>query len=195
MQIILASSSPRRKELLELIQLDFKIITKNTEEVLDDSLALPSRIEKVAYDKAFPVAKDLFGNGDFVVIGADTIVEVDGKVLGKPKDKEDAEQMLNLLSGRKHSVITGVALIPTKNIQDAVMFHEITEVKFKKLTKEEIANYIATGESFDKAGSYAIQGIGTLMVEGIYGCYTNVVGLPIPLLTKKLAEHFDIRKI
>lgn len=195
MQIILASSSPRRKELLELIQLDFKIITKNTEEVLDDSLALPSRIEKVAYDKALPVATDLFENGDFVVIGADTIVEVDGKVLGKPKDREDAEQMLNLLSGRKHSVITGVALIPTKNIKDSVMFHEITEVKFKKLTKEEIANYIATGESFDKAGSYAIQGIGTLMVEGIYGCYTNVVGLPIPLLTKKLAEHFDIRKI
>lgn len=195
MQIILASSSPRRKELLELIQLDFKIITKNTEEVLDDSLALPSRIEKVAYEKALPVAKELSESIDFVVIGADTIVEVDGKVLGKPKDKEDAEEMLNLLSGRKHSVITGVALIPTNNIDQPVMFHEITEVKFKKLTKEEISNYIATGESFDKAGSYAIQGIGTLMVEGIYGCYTNVVGLPVPLLTKKLAEHFNIRKI
>lgn len=193
MQVILASTSPRRKELLELIELDFKIITKNTEEILDDSLVLPSRIEKVAYDKAFPVAKEL--DAGFVVIGADTIVEVDGKVLGKPKDKKDAEEMLTLLSGRKHNVITGVALIPTQNLDKAIMFHELTEVKFKKLSKEEIANYISTGESFDKAGSYAIQGIGTLIVEGIYGCYTNVVGLPIPLLMSKLAKHFNIRKI
>ncbi|MEK7433084.1 MAG: Maf family protein [Cyanobacteriota bacterium] len=193
MDIILASTSPRRKELLTLIGLDFSSTSGNVDEILDYSLPLEKMIEKLAYEKAEAVAKNIMG--DFLVIGADTIVEVDGKVLGKPIDQNDAKEMLTLLSGRRHNVITGVSIISTSDKYKSISFFEKTEVKFKPLTKKEINNYIDTGECMDKAGSYAIQGIGTMLVEGIYGCYTNVVGLPIPLLMKKLSKHYGIKKI
>lgn len=193
MEIILASSSPRRKELLKLVGLDFQIANSNIDEILDESLVLEKRIEKIAYEKADAIAKNLVG--DLLVIGADTVVEIDGEILGKPKDKEDAKEMIKKLEGKIHNVITGVAIIPTENKYKPITFHEKTQVKFRALTKKEIVSYVDSGESLDKAGAYAIQGVGTMIVEAIYGCYTNVVGLPIPLLMKKLAKHYNFKRL
>lgn len=190
MRIVLASASPRRKELMELVRLKFEIQPSNIEEILDERLSVPKRIEKLSFQKASDVAGKL--NEESIVIGADTVVELDGKILGKPKDKEDAKDMLIMLSGNTHNVITAISVLKSNDPSSLVTAHEITEVKFKKLTEQEIENYVNTGEPLDKAGAYAIQGIGVLLVEKINGCYTNVVGLPIPLLTRKLSENFGI---
>jgi septum formation protein len=191
MKIVLASASPRRKELLTLIGLEFVIKPANIAENFDESLPLVKKVEKLAGEKAEDIVKTL--EGDYLVLAADTIVEIDGKILGKPKDHEDAKGMLRLLSGKEHNVITAIALIPTFPGYPRVITHEITKVKFKELSEREIENYVAGGEPMDKAGAYAIQGTGVMIVEGIAGCYTNVVGLPVPLLTKILAREFNIR--
>lgn len=190
MKLVLASASPRRKELLELVGAEFDVIAGNIEEIIDESLPLTQKIEKLALQKAEAIAKDL--SGDFIVIGADTIVELDGEILGKPENINDAKRMIRNLSGKSHNVITAIALIPTNNKYKSITTHQVTPVKFKELSEKEIENYVNYGESMDKAGAYAVQGFGVLIIEGVYGCYTNVVGLPIPLLNKTLKEHFNM---
>lgn len=172
--IILASSSPRRKELLTQIGCKFKVVPSGAEE--DNSIALPP--EQVVINNAVAKAKDVADKltGNDVIIGADTIVVMQGKVYGKPINLADAKRMLSSLSGNVHTVYTGIAVIKNHEI-----WHEFekTTVKLSRLTSEEIDKYIATGEPMDKAGAYAIQGIATMFIEEIHGCYTNVVGLPL----------------
>ncbi len=193
MKIILASASPRRKELLELINLKFEINPSNIDEILNEDLSLEKKIEDLSYQKALNIADKT--SDDYLVIGADTVVEINGEILGKPKDKDDAKRMLKLLSGKYHSVITAIAIISTKDKSNFVVTHEKTKVKFIDLTDEKIEKYINSGEPMDKAGAYAIQGLGVMFVQSIEGCYTNVVGLPIPLLTNILENKYNMKLI
>lgn len=176
MKIVLASSSPRRIELLRNLNLEFDVVPSNFEENIN--LSNPVELVKnFAYNKALDVESRV--QKDSLIIAADTIVYKDGEVLGKPKDEIDAYRMLKLLSGQKHEVYTGLSLIYNgKVIND----YECTYVYFKNLSNEEIKYYINTKEPFDKAGAYAIQGYGSIFVEKIEGCYFNVVGLPISKL-------------
>ncbi len=183
MTMILASQSPRRMELLKQVGCKFKVLISKVKE--DNEKALPP-IELAihhAREKALDVAAQVSSNE--VVIGADTIVLLDGKVFGKPSGAEDARYMLKCLAGRQHEVITGVAVVKGETIYTD---YQVTKVCIRQLSDEEIERYIATGESFDKAGAYAIQGVGTLLVEGIVGCYSNVVGLPLITLSKLLSK-------
>ncbi|MCH5320737.1 MAG: septum formation protein Maf [Eubacterium sp.] len=176
--LILASKSPRRKELLSIITNDFIIKTADVDESLPSNIEPDKAVEYLSKIKAAP-----FNNGVDTVIGADTIVTVDGKILGKPKDRDDAYNMLKMLSGKYHSVFTGVTVIkPT----EAITFSVETKVKFFDLTDEQINAYIDTSEPYDKAGGYGIQGKGALLVEKIEGDYFNVVGLPVSMLNKYL---------
>lgn len=187
-KIILASKSPRRKYLLESINLEFEIIPSNFEEDIEGKTFSKKFIESLAYEKAKEVA-DRIDEG--LVIGADTVVILGKKILGKPKDKEEAVKMLQSLSGKTHKVITGVAIVD--KYEDKTLINSaITKVTFKKLSEREINAYIETGEPMDKAGSYGIQNaIGSLFVDKIDGCYNNVVGLPLNLLAKML-KSFSI---
>ena len=180
--IILASASPRRKELFSIIQKDFKILPANIEEVLPDTIPTEQAAEFLSVQKAKAVSQEYPKD---TVIGCDTAVICDGEILGKPKDSEDAKRMLQLLSGKTHQVITGCAIF--KNGK-SISFSEITEVSFFPLSEKEIDDYIATNEPFDKAGAYGIQGYGSLLVEKINGEYFNVVGLPVSKLNKILKK-------
>lgn len=184
-RIILASSSPRRKMLLKQLGLHFDIISSEFEESLDHELSPEQLAEHLAFRKADAVAASLF---DGIVVGADTIVVDKHGMLGKPQDKLEAYQMLSRLSGQIHRVITGIALISTYTPAKILVRHETTRVKITTLSDQMIEEYIRTGEPLDKAGAYAIQGKGTLFVEWIYGCYNNVVGLPLFLFMKMLRE-------
>lgn len=176
--IILASQSPRRQELLKLITSDFEIKVSNVDETLPDKITPKEAVMYLSKIKAEP-----FADGDDIVIGADTVVALDGKILGKPKSEENAKEMLRFLSGRTHSVFTGVTLASDKKTKT---FAVETKVKFFELTNEEIDAYIKTKEPFDKAGAYGIQGYGSLLVEKIDGDYFNVVGLPVSTLAREL---------
>lgn len=180
--LILASKSPRRKELLSLITEDFSIIPAVGEEKADKSLPAGEYVRALAEHKAAEIAVSHRGD---TVIGADTVVAVDGMILGKPKDAEDAKRMLRLLSGREHSVFTGVCIISSN--RNASFFEE-TKVRFFELSDEEIDAYTATGEPFDKAGAYGIQDKGALLVSGITGDYYNVMGLPVGRLARELSK-------
>lgn len=182
-KIILASKSPRRKELLESIGVDFEIIPSNFEENIEGKSFSKKLIEELAHQKAKEVSERI---DEGLIIGADTVVILGRKILGKPKNKQDAKQMLESLSGRTHKVITGVAVID-KYENKTLINSTITKVTFKKLSTREIETYIETEEPMDKAGSYGIQNaIGSLFVEKVDGCYNNVVGLPLNLLSKML---------
>lgn len=176
MSLILASASPRRKELLRLITDDFKVVTADVDETVPDDIDIFEAPSFLALKKAKAVAEN---NKNSVIIGADTAVFLGEKMLGKPENKEEAEKMLSSLSGKEHLVITGCAVISEREIKT---FSVKTYVKFKSLTKKEIKDYIATGEPMDKAGAYGIQGKGALFVEKINGDYYNVVGLPVEKL-------------
>lgn len=176
--LILASKSPRRRELLSLITTDFEIKSADVDETLPEGISPQEAVEYLSKIKAEP-----FNNGIDTIIGADTVVAVDGKILGKPADRQQAAEMLKGLSGKYHSVFTGVTVIKP---EQSVTFSVETKVKFFDLTDEEIYSYIATGECDDKAGAYGIQGKGSLLVEKIDGDYFNVVGLPISKLNKYL---------
>ncbi|MDD6727743.1 MAG: Maf family protein [Eubacteriales bacterium] len=178
--LVLASKSPRRRELLSLITPDFEIKTADADETLPEGISPDKAVEYLSKIKAEP-----FKNDDDIVIGADTVVAVDGKILGKPADRADAFSMLKALSGREHSVFTGVTVIKGSK---AETFSVETKVKFYPLTDEEIESYLDTGEPFDKAGGYGIQGKGALLVESICGDYFNVVGLPVSRLSRALKE-------
>lgn len=184
-RIILASASPRRRELLRQAGIPFEVIPGDVPEH-ERSADTPEALARLlAEEKAQAVAG---GIEDGLVLGADTIVVVDGKVLGKPADAADAAGMLRLLAGRTHQVITGVALVERRQGQSAGtdVQHAVTDVTFLPWTEEDIAAYTATGEPLDKAGAYAIQGYASVLIEGIRGCYFNVVGLPLHLVARML---------
>ena len=186
MRIVLASQSPRRRELLERMGMtEFEVIPAVGDEIADPSLSPSALVEELSRRKAEEVAQKV---SDALVIAADTVVSVDGKVLGKPENQEQAMEMLTALSGRSHHVYTGFTVRMGEKIVTA---HEDTAVTFRALTPDEIAAYVATGEPMDKAGSYGIQGYGCVLVSGIQGDYYNVVGLPVCALFQVL-EQFGI---
>lgn len=183
-QLILASASPRRSHLMRELGLTFSVVPSNVNEDdihFDDPSEL---VEALAYAKAAQVAQ---GVDQGLVIGSDTIVVMDGLVLGKPVSDDDAMRMLRELSGREHHVYSGISVIDASTGRTAVD-HSVTTVRFRSLTERSIRNYVRTGEPADKAGAYAIQGIGSLLVESINGDYFTVVGLPLGLLAELLAE-------
>lgn len=184
MNIILASASPRRAELLKQIGLSFTIQISNVQENFIEGLTVQDWVQKIACKKAEDVAANLESG---LVIGADTVVVKDNQILGKPKGIKDAVEMLNFLSGSSHQVMTGIALVNTMN-NEKLTDIEITTVNFRQLSQQEIRAYVASGEPMDKAGSYGIQGLGALLVEGINGCYFNVVGLPLTKLAQALKK-------
>ncbi len=179
-RIILASQSPRRRELLSRIVTDFEVLVTDADENIDENLPPEQYVMQLALRKA-----QAAGISDAVVIGSDTVVVCDGKILGKPEDEEDAARMLAMLSGRSHYVYTGMAVIADG---EASVDYEKTEVVFDTLDEDAINRYIATREPMDKAGSYGIQGIASLFVREIHGDYTNVVGLPLFKLGKMLQK-------
>ena len=189
MDIVLASSSPRRKELLENLNINFKVIPSNVEEIMIENEKPEALAMRLAFTKAFDIASK---NKDSIVIGADTIVVLNGSVLGKPKDENDAFNMLKNLSNTYHQVITAVSLIRL-NDEKKVVDYVVSDVKFKKIDDEKIKRYIYTKEPLDKAGAYGIQGYGSLLVEEIKGDYFNIVGLPISKLDEMLLKYFQIQ--
>lgn len=175
-RIILASTSPRRKELLQSVGIDFEIIEPSADESLMAKETPENYALRLSREKAISVSSNLDGNT--LVIGADTIVVVDNEILGKPKNEEDARRMLNKISGRTHHVLTAFSI--TKPKDEVLHTHVVgTEVLVKTLEPDEIEGYIKTTEPMDKAGAYGIQGVGAFMVKEIKGSYTNVVGLPL----------------
>lgn len=183
-KIILASSSPRRVEILENLGIKFDVVPSKYEEVIDNKLP-EELVCFLAENKALEVSSRVM-DGD-LILAADTMVFIDGRALGKPHTKSAAYNMLKDLSGKKHEVITGLCLISRK-LNRTYIDYEITNVFFKELSDEEIWGYIHTGEPLDKAGAYGIQGFGGLLVRRIEGCYFNVVGLPIYKLYNGLRE-------
>lgn len=182
MNLILASASPRRRELMQLFGIPFTVGAADIDETMNPELPPEQEVARVSRLKAQALAAP-----DAVVVAADTIVVLDGKVLGKPKSKEEAVQMLTALSGRSHRVMTGCTVMSAER---AETFTEITAIHFRELTAEEIENYVATGEPMDKAGAYGIQGGAALFCEGMEGDYYNVMGLPVCRLHGKLKTFF-----
>lgn len=186
MAIILASASPRRRELMKFITEDFTVKVSDVREVTDPDLSPEETVKSLAVIKGEAVAGNCPGD---TVISADTVVVLDGKILGKPKNEEDAFSMLCALSGKTHEVFTGVCIIHGGK---KTVFAERTEVSFYSLSDEEIRAYIATGEPSDKAGAYGIQGKGCTLVKSINGDYNNVVGLPVSKLYRIMKESSAI---
>ena len=184
MKIILASQSPRRKELLERMGIqDFETISPNVDESAFHGLPPEELVRRLSAEKAAAVAGKV--GEDAIVIAADTVVALEGAVLGKPADELDAFKMLSALSGVRHQVYTGVTVCRGGEKQTA---HEVTDVTFRELSEREIEDYIATGEPMDKAGAYGIQGYGALLIQGISGDYYNVMGLPVCRLSGMLSR-------
>jgi len=186
--LILASASPRRRELLQTLGLPFTIQSSDVDETTNPGMAPQEIVEELAMRKARKIASSLT---DGVVLGSDTIVVLNGEILGKPVDDADAYRMLHALQGCEHTVYSGVALIDASSGQSEVRYSH-TQVKIRPLAPDEIRAYIATREPMDKAGSYAIQGIGATLVEGIEGDYFTVVGLPLRL-TASMLSRFGIQ--
>ena len=185
-RVLLASESPRRRELMNISGIPFFVSSAKIEESMDESLSIEDAVMKLALQKAEAV---LSTHENELVVGADTIVVINHEVLGKPKDVEDAKRMLRMLSGKTHQVMTGVAIV-SKEVQET--FCEVTEVTFGTLSEEDIEWYIKSKEYYDKAGSYAIQGKGMMLVEKISGDYTNVVGLPMHHLVQQLKKYIEM---
>lgn len=182
MQLVLASGSPRRRELLAVLGVPFIVRESNVPEVFSPTLTPAENAMSLARQKAEAVAREL--SYDAAVIGADTIVVLEGEIFGKPQDAEDARRMLRFLSGKTHEVITGLCV--TDGQRQTLMAYERTEVTFADLSENEITAYLATGEPLDKAGAYGIQGPAAAFISRICGCYFNVVGLPLYRLTRML---------
>ncbi len=191
MDIVLASASPRRSELLKQIGLEFRVCVSNAEEVIHHTE--PSEVVKeLSAQKAAAVYELLQGRQEAcdLIIGADTVVACDGRILGKPETKEDAVGMLRLLQGRSHEVYTGVCLIHGRTGERKSFFEE-TKVVFCPMTEEEITEYVNTKDCMDKAGSYGIQGFCARYIKGIEGDYNNVVGLPVCRLYQEIKSMFQ----
>ena len=188
MKIILASTSPRRFKILKEKGFEFEVYpVRLDEEKFMKSLPPEEAAKRISLEKAIMAAKKI---KDGVIIGADTVVVYNNTVFGKPRTPEEAVEMLKLLSGKVHEVITAISIIEVKNGEKCREFVECvkTEVKMMKLSEEEIKAYVNTGEPLDKAGAYAIQGLGGIFIEWINGCYYNVIGLPIAKLYELLKE-------
>ena len=181
MEVILASQSPRRKELMGLFHIPFTVRVSDADEPMDPNLSAADAVAAVSRRKAEAVPR----NADDLVIAADTIVVCCGEILGKPKDTADARRMLQLLSGRDHQVMTGMTLLRGDQSRTVT---EITDIHFRELSNREIDVYIRTGEPMDKAGSYGIQGGAALFAEKLVGDYYNVMGLPVCRLSQLLRE-------
>lgn len=188
MDIILASKSPRRREILANTKVRFSVKESQIEEIIKDNETPKETVMRLAYEKALDVANN---NEKSLVIGADTIVVINDQILGKPKNEEEAYNMIKLLSGKTHYVITGFALI-NLSLNKRVIDCEVSQVTFKELSDECIKDYINTKESLDKAGAYGIQGYGALLVKNIQGDYFNIVGLPISKISDCLKDQFKI---
>lgn len=188
MKIVLASGSPRRKEILENMNLKFDIIKSEIEETIVENESPEELVKRLSYEKAHDIASK---NLDSIVIGADTIVVLNNNVLGKPKDEDEAFNMLKRMSGKEHDVITGISIL-CLGLKKEINDYCVSKVKFKNLSDEEIYSYIRTGECMDKAGAYGIQGLGGLLVEYIKGDYFNIVGFPISFAAEILKNDFDI---
>ena len=184
MEIILASQSPRRRELMGSFPFPFTVRVSQADEKMDSAKLPQNEVARISCNKACAVDR----NADDIVIGADTIVVCDGEILGKPKDEKDAFRMLSRLSGRAHQVMTGVTVLRG---EDRVSFTEITDVYFRALTEKEIYDYIRTKDPLDKAGAYGIQSGACLFVEKIVGDYYNVVGLPVCRLYTVLQRFME----
>ncbi len=193
MRIILASKSPRRKEILQTVGLDFEIITSEADERCDE-VNPEKRVEILAERKGRAVEDLLLSRSesltDTLIIASDTLVHIDGVVLGKPNGRENAENMLRALSGKKHYVSSGVYISYGGR---GVASYKTTAVEFAEMTECEMEKYLGTNEPYDKAGAYGIQGIASLFIKGIEGDYFNVVGLPIRHLYKMADENFGIK--
>jgi len=177
---ILASNSPRRKQLMEMLGIDFEVLISSVEETIDPELSE----EDLVMDLAFQKAVDIFRtHKDDIVLGFDTMVYIGEEALGKPKNADDAKRMLRILSGEKHVVVTGCAIL-TKKISKS--FYEAAEVTFYPMTESEIEEYVASKEPFDKAGAYAVQGLGSKFVKSIHGDFYTVMGLPVSRLYHEL---------
>lgn len=188
-KIILASQSPRRRELLGRLVADFSVMADDSEEVVISGEKPEDTVQRLARQKAENVARAV--EEDALVLAADTVVALDGRILGKPAHVREARQMLADLSGREHRVYTGIAVLDTAAGVLAVDY-EMTRVRFRTLSEDEIQRYIDSGEPMDKAGAYGIQELGALFVEGVDGDYFNVVGLPLCKLGKMLKKHFSV---
>ena len=185
--IILASQSPRRIELLKQVTKKFLVIPSEVDEVLSSNLSPEENTMALGRKKAKWVANH---HPHHCVIGADTLVVLENKIIGKPANVDEAHQILRRLSGREHKVITGVAVVCSNTLSAAT----VSQVRIKHLTKNEIVSYVHSGEPMDKAGAYAIQGKGASLVEGYKGSYSNIVGLPIDTLKDLLQRsgiYFD----
>lgn len=182
MKIILASASPRRRDILKNANIPFEVLVSDADENINEK-----NPEKFTLEIARRKAEAIKNESD-IIIAADTAVACGGEIMGKPKDKDDAKRMLSLLSGRRHSVYTGVCV---KKGSKCVLFCEKSDVYFKKITEKEIENYIESGEPFGKAGAYAIQGLGAVLISEISGDYLNIVGLPLSRLYSVLKEEFS----
>ena len=181
-QLILASQSPRRRELMALCEIPFTIVNPQVDETLSTDIPL----EQAVTDLAMRKAQEVFAkHPDSVVIGADTIVVIDGEVLGKPVEAPVAIEMLRKLSGRKHQVVTGVCVIGPGSTES---FHSVTEVEFYELNEEQIKKYVDSKVCLDKAGAYGIQDKGALFIKGIIGDYYTVMGLPIARVYQSLKK-------
>jgi septum formation protein len=181
-RVILASGSPRRRQLLELIGIEHEVMPSNIDETLRPRETPRRHAERLAREKASAIATREPGK---ITIAADTIVVINRKVLGKPRDEDDARRMLSMLSGREHTVITAVAVARGRKLRSAV---EEVKVKFRRLREDDIDAYIATGEPMDKAGAYGIQGFGATIVESVNGDYFSVMGLPLARLVILLRD-------
>ena len=184
MRVILASSSPRRRQLMAQAGIDFDVIVSDVDENIDGPAY--EQVEQLALRKARAVQLQV--ESEAIIIAADTLVSLDGQVLTKPADAADAFAMLKALQGRKHTVYTGVAIIKSGGANKVHSFVEAADVYFRPLTEHEINGYIATGEPFDKAGAYGAQGRGAVLIQRIKGDFFTVMGLPISRLCVKLAE-------
>lgn len=194
MKFILASKSPRRREILSNLGLEFEVVTSEADETYEEGSAPSDVVMLLSAKKATAVRDRLVSEGvdlrDTVIIAADTVVSAGGEILGKPTDKEDAERMLRILSGDTHSVLSGVTVMYNGASASA---YEETFVKFSAMTEKEIKWYAESGEPNDKAGAYAIQGYASMWIDGIDGCYFNVVGLPVACLKRLLQRVFGIK--
>lgn len=192
-RLILASGSPRRKEILESQGFSFEVVKSEREEKTKETI--PSKVVRdLSEQKALDAYDSLLGKRDTVILAADTVVAKDGEILGKPVDKEDAVRMLGILQGGTHEVYTGVTLLICGDEVKTIRIQEKTEVTMYPMTEEEISDYVASGEPMDKAGAYAIQGKCAVYIEKICGDYNNVVGLPVAAVYQELKRNgIDLR--
>ena len=189
-RLILASQSPRRRDLLQRAGFEFTTVSFQISEIPNESLNLPGQIQDLAWRKAqecLKLGKAPKGQGN-LVLSADTVVVLDGQILGKPSDMSENQSFLQRLSGQTHSVITAVCLVEVDTGREA-LGHEISEIKFRKLSTQEIHDYAVSGEGLDKAGGYGIQGGAAKFVENVKGSNDNVIGLPVSLVEKLMREN------